>query len=1005
MTKLTDLTATTSIDDTDVFYVVDVGADTSYKFVRQYLFGQNLTTMSNVTFAQVITGDITAVADNVNIQPPDGYAVNVGLAYANSYFYVVDDAIGEVISVIGDSTNTGRLKFYGTSVTSANITYLADMNQSVATTASPTFANITDSAMTAGSVLFSGTAGIISQDNDQFYWDNVNKSLSLRAQENQMTINGSTYGSVFAVHSSTNTDAEIELHRHSDTAAYGSIIYGARSRGTEGAETIVQNGDTLFTIGVVGFDGIDYALGARIDFVVDGAPGTNDMPTSIAFKVSADGSQTPATAMYIDTTTYVGFNTTTPSTQVEVNGVVRSTGLTVNRALSAYYLMIANSSSTPLLYIDSSGNNPIYYLGSSSASSNTFRFITSATGSVTIAFNNNTSDTASINYNQNTSILTAGTSKFYVTKGSSDIVALIYAQTAGYQASLQVSGNYTGPYSGILNIINAYSHSAQRGTGLSITTIDSDDGAGVYRNWAIGFTYNGSKSLGFGFSTANADVTALASPLIYFGSTGAIGIGVDPTYLFDVVGGSTSQILLASNVTNNTAKYAGINMRQYANANTPFPLILGASTSTANTVSVGGGSSAYNAATKINLYAAANQTTTTGTCVANITTTGIAIGNGTTASVSPLDVIGSDGTYNQLRIGDSVTASISKGCGISGYHYDGTHLVQLMYAGNTSTANEIAIGGGTNHYAATKLVFYSASSYNTSIGTPGGAMDSSQNWIFGSSTTVAGTKVAVQSDTSSYYTQYILGTMASKDGSNNQAGLFLNNIMNPTSGSAQSAQVWVAPSFKASSATTIILAYGIFVNNGFSANVGTITDAFGIFIGAGGAASGTVAAHYGLYVQAPISGTNKYCAYFDAGVGIGVVNTGATYPLSVVGPAGLSTGTTWTNTSDKRIKKDIDDIENALDVINRLRPRSFRYTEKYLQEKKLKDNTYFGFIADEVEEVMPSCVFESPEKLMGFDNLKQLDVHNINIYLIKAVKELSDKINAIESKGSNNACR
>lgn len=115
-----------------------------------------------------------------------------------------------------------------------------------------------------------------------------------------MTINGATVTAHFQLNK--DVQAVEEIHTHSNTAGDGAVRYFARSRGTTASPTVVQNGDTLATIAAVGYDGTDYALGARIDFVVDGTPGNNDMPTKILFKTSPDGSHTPVTAVTIDNT-------------------------------------------------------------------------------------------------------------------------------------------------------------------------------------------------------------------------------------------------------------------------------------------------------------------------------------------------------------------------------------------------------------------------------------------------------------------------------------------------------------------------------------------------------------------------------------------------------------------------------------------------------------------------------------------------------------------------------
>lgn len=111
-----------------------------------------------------------------------------------------------------------------------------------------------------------------------------------------MVVNGITSSAIISAHSNENDTAELEIHRHSSSTNRGSTIYGARSRGTVGSETIVNSDDNLLDIIAVGFDGSDYAISSGIYFEVDGTASTNDMPGRIVFKTSPDGSQTPVEA-------------------------------------------------------------------------------------------------------------------------------------------------------------------------------------------------------------------------------------------------------------------------------------------------------------------------------------------------------------------------------------------------------------------------------------------------------------------------------------------------------------------------------------------------------------------------------------------------------------------------------------------------------------------------------------------------------------------------------------
>jgi hypothetical protein len=73
------------------------------------------------------------------------------------------------------------------------------------------------------------------------------------------------------------------------------------SKGTGiGSDTIVQSGDGLGTIQFVGNDETNFVLAAAINGVVDGTPGTDDMPGRLMFYTTADGASSPTERMRID---------------------------------------------------------------------------------------------------------------------------------------------------------------------------------------------------------------------------------------------------------------------------------------------------------------------------------------------------------------------------------------------------------------------------------------------------------------------------------------------------------------------------------------------------------------------------------------------------------------------------------------------------------------------------------------------------------------------------------
>ena len=120
--------------------------------------------------------------------------------------------------------------------------------------------------------------------------------------------------------------------------------------------------------------------------------------------------------------------------------------------------------------------------------------------------------------------------------------------------------------------------------------------------------------------------------------------------------------------------------------------------------------------------------------------------------------------------------------------------------------------------------------------------------------------------------------------------------------------------------------------------------------------------------------------------------------LSSEGDFFTNDGTVSNLSSDARTKKNVVDIEEGLDVINLLRPVSFEYNGK--DEYHYDDGTvYKGFIADEIKEVAPFYMNEGSGKIDGeeVDDFKTLSMIRMFPMLVKAVQELSAKVEALEN--------
>lgn len=119
-------------------------------------------------------------------------------------------------------------------------------------------------------------------------------------EQGSVTINGVTYDAIAKINDFGGTrDAGLIIHRHVASATIGATLLLTKSNTNDSTHAILNDDDLIGSIAFGAHDGTDYSLAALIEAYVDGTPGANDMPTRLEFKVSADGTQVPATALTI----------------------------------------------------------------------------------------------------------------------------------------------------------------------------------------------------------------------------------------------------------------------------------------------------------------------------------------------------------------------------------------------------------------------------------------------------------------------------------------------------------------------------------------------------------------------------------------------------------------------------------------------------------------------------------------------------------------------------------
>lgn len=131
---------------------------------------------------------------------------------------------------------------------------------------------------------------------------------------------------------------------------------------------------------------------------------------------------------------------------------------------------------------------------------------------------------------------------------------------------------------------------------------------------------------------------------------------------------------------------------------------------------------------------------------------------------------------------------------------------------------------------------------------------------------------------------------------------------------------------------------------------------------------------------------------------MGVMNSNPTEALEVNGN-GKFAGTVSASCgvlscSDIRYKKDILPLNNNLAQLSQLQGVSYYWRKEEFPSKKFTDNKQLGLIAQEVEILFPEVVYTDK------DGYKSVDYAHLTPVLIEAIKELNQKIEALENQNS-----
>jgi hypothetical protein len=131
------------------------------------------------------------------------------------------------------------------------------------------------------------------------------------------------------------------------------------------------------------------------------------------------------------------------------------------------------------------------------------------------------------------------------------------------------------------------------------------------------------------------------------------------------------------------------------------------------------------------------------------------------------------------------------------------------------------------------------------------------------------------------------------------------------------------------------------------------------------------------------SNATRYITFTSSTSGsIGALTVSST-KLSFNPSSGRVAATDFFASSDRNLKTDIETIENALTLVNKLRGVTFTWKESGVPG--------MGLIAQEAEEVIPEVVYE-------VDGVKSVSYGNLIGLLVESIKELTNEVNYLKQK-------
>jgi len=296
----------------------------------------------------------------------DGTGTSVGLNVGS----------GKTLNVTGTATLPAATTLGGaTAVSISGTQTLTNKTLTSPTISGGTLNNISIGATTASTGAFTnlsytgtltGGTGVINIGSGQLYKD---ASGNVLIGSDTFVVGAVSTSSRLQVNGTTGSSSSLQNTAWVDATTAGQLLL-QKSRGTSvGTRGLVSSGDFLGRIYFAGDDGTNFIRGAEITAVVDGTPGTNDMPGRLVFGTTADGASTPTERMRIDSSGRVMINSTGPiQAEALFNvssglSVVAATNLTTTTGLRIHWAFYQNGAYRG--EINSTNNTGVQYISAS----------------------------------------------------------------------------------------------------------------------------------------------------------------------------------------------------------------------------------------------------------------------------------------------------------------------------------------------------------------------------------------------------------------------------------------------------------------------------------------------------------------------------------------------------------------------------------------------------------------------------------------------------------------